>query len=42
MKRRKTLVVTSVGALHSPMMEPAREELAAAIEATTFYSICPV
>jgi [acyl-carrier-protein] S-malonyltransferase len=24
------------------MMEPAREELEAAIEATTFYSSCPV
>jgi [acyl-carrier-protein] S-malonyltransferase len=33
---RKTCFVTTVGgAFHSPMMEPAREELAAAI-ATTF------
>ena len=31
------------GAFHSPLMEPAREELAAAIEATTFKTpICPV
>ncbi len=31
------------GAFHSPLMEPAREELAAAIEATTFNApICPV
>jgi [acyl-carrier-protein] S-malonyltransferase len=31
------------GAFHSPLMEPAREELAAAIEATTFSKpICPV
>ncbi|MBT1687920.1 ACP S-malonyltransferase [Dawidia soli] len=31
------------GAFHSPLMEPAREELAAAIEATTFNKpICPV
>jgi len=31
------------GAFHSPLMEPAREELAAAIEATTFSNpTCPV
>jgi [acyl-carrier-protein] S-malonyltransferase len=31
------------GAFHSPLMEPAREELAAAIEATHFNQpICPV
>ena len=31
------------GAFHSPLMEPAREELAAAIEATKFNApICPV
>ena len=31
------------GAFHSPLMEPAREELAAAIEATTFSSpTCPI
>jgi [acyl-carrier-protein] S-malonyltransferase len=31
------------GAFHSPLMEPAREKLAAAIEATQFSNpICPV
>jgi [acyl-carrier-protein] S-malonyltransferase len=31
------------GAFHSPLMEPAREELAAAIEATEFNSpVCPI
>lgn len=31
------------GAFHSPLMDPAREELAAAIEQTTFKTpICPV
>ncbi|MFM8913209.1 MAG: ACP S-malonyltransferase [Flammeovirgaceae bacterium] len=31
------------GAFHSPLMEPAREELAAAIESTTFHApTCPV
>jgi len=31
------------GAFHSPLMEPAREELAAAIESTSFHKpICPV
>ena len=40
-KRALKLVVG--GAFHSPLMEPAREKLAAAIEATTFSSpICPV
>ena len=40
-KRAIKLVVG--GAFHSPFMEPAREELAAAIEATTFSNpICPV
>ena len=40
-KRAIKLVVG--GAFHSPFMEPAREELAAAIEATTFNTpTCPV
>ncbi len=40
-KRALKLVVG--GAFHSPFMEPAREELAAAIEATTFSKpVCPV
>ena len=40
---RRALVLPVGGAFHSPMMEPAREELAAAIEATDFYEpACPV
>ncbi|MGB0897327.1 MAG: ACP S-malonyltransferase [Flavobacteriaceae bacterium] len=40
---RRALVLPVGGAFHSPMMEPAREELAAAIENTTFNSpSCPV
>lgn len=40
---RRALILPVGGAFHSPMMEPAREELAAAIEATVFSTpICPV
>ena len=40
---RRALVLPVGGAFHSPLMEPAREELAAAIEATTFNQPgCPV
>jgi [acyl-carrier-protein] S-malonyltransferase len=40
---RRALLLPVGGAFHSPMMEPAREELAAAIEGTVFSSpSCPV
>ena len=40
---KRALLLPVGGAFHSPMMEPAREELAAAIEATHFNNpICPV
>ena len=40
---KRALLLPVGGAFHSPMMEPAREELAAAIEATTFSPpSCPV
>lgn len=40
---KRALILPVGGAFHSPMMEPAREELATAIENTTFSNpICPV
>lgn len=40
---KRALILPVGGAFHSPMMEPAREELAAAIEQTTFSKpVCPV
>lgn len=40
---KRALLLPVGGAFHSPMMEPAREELALAIEATKFSTpICPI
>jgi [acyl-carrier-protein] S-malonyltransferase len=40
---RRVMLLPVGGAFHSPLMEPAKEELAAAIEKTTFYNpTCPV
>lgn len=40
---RRALIIPVGGAFHSPLMLPAREELAAAIESTSFYQpSCPV
>lgn len=40
---KRALILPVGGAFHSPMMEPAREELAAAIEKTTISNpVCPV
>lgn len=40
---KRALLLPVGGAFHSPLMEPARLELSAAIESTTFYTpVCPI
>ena len=40
---RRALPLPVGGAVHSPLMEPAREELAAAVEQTSFCDpVCPI
>ena len=40
---KRALILPVGGAFHSPLMEPAREKLAAAIESTTIQSpVCPI
>ena len=40
---RRAMILPVGGAFHSPLMEPAREELAAAIEETEFHTpLCPI
>ena len=40
---KRALPLQVGGAFHSPLMEPARKQLAEAIEATTFHTpICPI